>query len=1021
MLGARKYGSAPSNENFLTGTSSPYVEEMYKAYLEDPQSVHSSWRAFFKNVDKGLKPGQAFAQPPTEIMSGTAIIPPISDIEQMIGSQQESQDGYGSVMEHLKVQLFVRAYQVRGHTIANLDPLGLSGSKIGAGASKELSLDYYGFTEADLDKKFRMGPGIFPYFIDHGVTELSLRDIHSKLQRIYCGTFGVEYTHMGDREMCNWFRIKLEAPEQRVLTKDMKRVILDRLAWGTLFERYSAKKYPSQKRFGLEGLESLIPGLKELIDYSVDLGVEHVVIGMPHRGRLNVLSNVVRKPNESIFCEFSGELEPSVEGSGDARYHLGMNFVRPTPNGKNVHLSLLANPSHLETIDPIVLGKTRALQTHLNDDERKKCMALLLHGDAAFAAQGIVYETLGFSELPGYKTGGTIHVIVNNQVGFTTDPRFARSTRYPSDIAKAIGAPIIHINADDPEAVVDGFRLASEWRQTFGKDVVIDLLGYRRHGHNETDQPMFTQPTMYKIIKNKKSSLETYSEKLIAEKSFTRKEIDQVTDRIWDLLDQSYARSKNYVPTSAEWVSSVWPGFKSLSELSVEITPLYPTGVSLDALELVGQKLCTLPSDFNLHPQLSKILAARAETLRNGAGIDWPTAEALAAGTLLLEGKGVRLSGQDVERGTFSQRHWVLHDQVKDTHHYRPLQHISSDQGRFTVSNSPLSEYGTLGFELGYSLLNPNDLVMWEAQFGDFANVAQAVVDQCISAGEKKWLQRTGLTMLLPHGFDGQGSEHSSARLERFLQMCDENPYIFPSETQIRRQHQDINMQVVYASTPANFFHVLRRQIHRDFRKPLIVMTSKKLLRHPLARSTLEEMTGDTHFQRFILDPLATESASNSNGDSSAFSLLPRDQITTHILCTGQVYYALAQARELNNLRHIAISRIEQLHPFPWDLVRDGLDYFPNASDIVWTQEEPLNMGAWTYVEPRLRTTFLNTSNHSSPTSTSLRYCGRAPSGPVATGNIKQHFFEEWTFVSQALYGSAKKPSDVINGVPKWD
>ncbi|PVU84748.1 hypothetical protein BB559_005143 [Furculomyces boomerangus] len=1015
------------SESFLSGNISPYVEEMYAAYLQDPQSVHVSWRSYFKNVDKGLSPGIAFTSPPNELLSGTAINPSMNAIEDLAthertlngrtgaSSTHYETHGFGTVIDHLKVQLLVRAYEVRGHHLAKLDPLEITNAEIKDFSAKELQLEYYGFTESDMSKKFNLGPGILPYFVEAGVTELTLKQIHDNLTNIFCGTLGVEFTHIADREHCDWFRKRIEIPNRLTLSKEDKVRILDRLIWGTLFEKYSAVKFPSQKRFGLEGMESLIPGLKEFIDHSVELGVESIIMGMAHRGRLNVLSNVVRKPNESIFCEFSGDLGPSVEGSGDARYHLGMNFIRPTPSGKKVHLSLLANPSHLETTDPVVLGKTRAHQTDLNDTDRKRCLALLIHGDAAFAAQGIVYETMGFSDLPGYTTGGTVHVIVNNQIGFTTDPRFARSTSYPSDLAKAINAPILHVNSDDPEAVVFAFKLAAEWRQTFGKDVVLDLVGYRRHGHNETDQPSFTQPLMYKIIKTKKTSLEEYSEKLVAEKTFTPEEIQKNKDTVWDLLDQSYVKSKDYVPRSAEWVSSSWPGFKSLSQLAVETLPSIPTGVKREAINNLIDPLTVVPEGFNIHPLLRKILGQRREVLLSGKGIDWAAAEALAAGTLLSQGKGVRLSGQDVERGTFSHRHWVLHDQERDSVEHRPLSHVSPTQGHFTVSNSSLSEYGTLGYELGYSLANPNILVMWEAQFGDFANTAQVIIDQCISSGEKKWLQRTGLTMLLPHGFDGQGSEHSSARLERYLQMCDEHPYIFPTPEQIARQHQDINMQVANLTTPANYFHILRRQVVRDFRKPLILMTSKKLLRFPLAKSNIEDILENTGFQPYIHEP-------NTSNPESNFTLLPPDEITTHILCTGQVYYTLMQARNLNNLKHVAISRVEQLHPFPWDLVRDSLDKYKNCKDFVWAQEEPLNMGAWAFIEPRLRTTFLNTKHHSNHNGSqpALRYAGRAPSGPVATSNPKQHSFEEWSLVSTALYGEPRKPVDIINSVPKW-
>lgn len=549
-------------------------------------------------------------------------------------------------------------------------------------------------------------------------------------------------------------------------------------------------------------------------------GVESIVFGMPHRGRLNFLSNVVRKPNEAIFCEFSGSMEPSEEGSGDVKYHLGMNYVRPTPSGKRVHLSLVANPSHLEAVDPVVLGKARALQFYSNDKEGDHSMAVLVHGDAAFAGQGVVYETMGFHDLPEYSTGGTIHIVVNNQIGFTTDPKFGRSTPYCTDIAKSINAPVFHVNADDAEAVTFVMQLASDWRQTFHKDVVIDLVCYRRHGHNETDQPMFTQPKMYTAIGKQEPVAKIYASKLKREGSMTDKDIQDTKERVWKILEESYSRSKDYKPTSREWLSSAWPGFKSPKETAEEVLPDYPTGASMEVLQQVGKALTTVPEDFNLHRNLKRILQTRKKALDSGKDIDWSTAEALAWGSLLEDGKHVRCSGQDVERGTFSQRHAILHDQ-KTERKYTLLNNISPEQGVLTITNSSLSEYGVLGFELGFSLVDPNALVIWEAQFGDFANNAQCIIDQFLAAGEQKWLQRTGLVLQLPHGYDGQGPEHSSARIERYLQLCDDNPLVYPSPEKLQRQHQDCNMQVVYASTPAQYFHVIRRQVYREFRKPV--------------------------------------------------------------------------------------------------------------------------------------------------------------------------------------------------------
>jgi 2-oxoglutarate dehydrogenase E1 component len=621
-------------------------------------------------------------------------------------------------------------------------------------------------------------------------------------------------------------RERLEVPQPFKYSIDEKRRVLDRLIWSSSFESFLATKYPNDKRFGLEGCETLVPGMKALIDRSVDYGVKDIVIGMPHRGRLNVLSNVVRKPNESIFSEFAGTTG-AEEGSGDVKYHLGMNFERPTPSGKRVQLSLVANPSHLEAEDPVVLGKTRAIQ-HYNNDEKthRTAMGVLLHGDAAFAAQGIVYECLGFHSLPAFSTGGTIHLVVNNQIGFTTDPRFARSTAYCTDIAKAIDAPVFHVNADDVEAVNFVCQLAADWRAEFQHDVVIDLVCYRKHGHNETDQPSFTQPLMYKRISEKAPQIDMYVDKLLKDGSFTKEDIDEHKQWVWGMLEESFTKSKDYQPTSKEWTTSAWNGFKSPKELATEILPHHETAVDQKTLAHIGEVIGSVPEGFHLHRNLKRILTNRTKSVVEGKNIDFPTAEALAFGSLVTEGYHVRVSGQDVERGTFSQRHAVFHDQESEET-FTPLQNISKDQGKFVISNSSLSEFGALGFEYGYSLSSPNALVMWEAQFGDFANNAQCIIDQFIASGEVKWVQRTGLVMSLPHGYDGQGPEHSSGRLERYLQLSNEDPREFPSEDKIARQHQDCNMQIVYFTEPANLFHALRRQMHRQFRK-------RKLLLYPL-------------------------------------------------------------------------------------------------------------------------------------------------------------------------------------------
>ncbi|KAJ1506947.1 2-oxoglutarate dehydrogenase E1 component [Coelomomyces lativittatus] len=1009
-------------ESFAHGTAANYLDHMYEAWLKNPTSVHVSWQTYFHHVSQQVPLGQAFTSPPSlssssASTSASANTLPFTSLPSASSTAELSPTFLTSNQEdiasHLKVQLLARAFQVRGHHLAQLDPLDLNAGVLDTSLPPELDPSYYGFTLADMDRLFSLGPGMLPGYMSVS-PNLPLRTIVQHLKDVYCGTLGIEYLHIPDRGQCDWLRQRLEIPNRIQFNKDEKKVILDRLIWSTSFEKFVASKYTSEKRFGLEGCEALIPGMKAMIDRAVENGIDNVVMGMPHRGRLNVLSNVVRKPNKSIFSEFSGSA--SEEGSGDVKYHLGMNYQRPTPSGKSVHLSLIANPSHLEAVNPVVEGKTRALQFYAGDKTKSKSMSVLLHGDAAFAGQGVVYETLGFSDLPSYTTGGTVHIIVNNQIGFTTDPRFSRSTPYCSDVAKTVGAPIFHVNGDDVEAVVFVCKLAADWRQKFHKDVVIDIVCYRKHGHNEVDQPAFTQPKMYQIISKKKSVLDLYTETLVQSGIFTHQEIEDMKSRVWNLLEESYNESKDYKPTSQEWVSSSWHGMKSLKDLASEVVAAKDTGCEKSFLEHIGRKASRIPEQFHAHPQVQRILKARGKTIEDGENIDWSTGEALAFGSLLMEKTHVRLSGQDVERGTFSQRHAVLHDQVTERQ-YVALNDLSPDQAEFSVSNSSLSEFGVLGFELGYSLVHPNSLVIWEAQFGDFSNNAQCIIDQFIASGEKKWHQRTGLVMNLPHGFDGQGPEHSSGRIERFLELCEESPFKFPTPSELARQIQDCNYQIAYPSTPANYFHLLRRQIHREFRKPLICFFSKSLLRHPLAKSSLKDMTIGTRFQRFLPDPLASSSQFKAS------------DITTVLLCTGQVYYTLVKAREVNQVNHVVLGRLEQISPFPFDKVRDFVDLYPNAR-IVWVQEEPMNMGCWTYVQPRLHTVLRHsvhrskvypdtgTSPSGQPLSESVLYAGRAPSSSVATGKKKKHVHEEHQLISEALFGKRLKVIKEENGVP---
>jgi 2-oxoglutarate dehydrogenase E1 component len=989
----------------LQGNTANYIDEMYLQWKHDPSSVHVSWQVYFRNMEEGDMPiSQAFQPPPTIVPAVTGGLGP-----QLTPGLGMAPGQGADVMNHLKVQLLVRAYQARGHHKAKIDPLGIrtEAEQFGYSRPKELELSHYGFTEKDLDQEFELGPGILPRFKSEQRQKMTLRDIIAACERLYCGSYGVEYIHIPDREQCDWLRQRIEIPQPYRYSVDEKRRILDRLIWGTSFEAFLATKYPNDKRFGLEGGESLIPGMKALIDRSVDYGVKDIVIGMPHRGRLNVLSNVVRKPNESIFSEFAGSADPSDEGSGDVKYHLGMNFERPTPSGKRVQLSLVANPSHLEAEDPVVLGKTRAI-LHYNHDETeaRTAMAVLLHGDAAFAGQGVVYETMGFYALPKYHTGGTIHIIVNNQIGFTTDPRFARSTPYCSDIAKAIDAPVFHVNGDDAEAFNFVCQLAADYRAEFKKDVVIDMVCYRKQGHNETDQPFFTQPLMYKRISEHKPALDIYVDKLLEERTFTKEDVDEHKQWVWGMLEESFARSKDYQPTAKEWLTSAWNGFKSPKELATEVLPHLPTAVEAKTLEHIGETIGNAPEGFHVHRNLKRILAARAKTVSEGKNIDMATAEALAFGSLCMEGHHVRVSGQDVERGTFSQRHAVLHDQETEAT-YTPLNHLSKDQSSFVITNSSLSEFGVLGFEYGYSLSSPNALVMWEAQFGDFANNAQCIIDQFIASGEVKWLQRSGIVLSLPHGYDGQGPEHSSGRMERYLQLCNEDPRIFPSPDKLDRQHQDCNMQIAYCTKPSNVFHLLRRQMNRQFRKrkfsslvshinvaanillALILFFSKNLLRHPLARSNIDEFTGESHFQWIVPDP------AHQTGDIES-----HENIKRVILCSGQVYTALVKHREQEGRKDIAITRLEQLHPFPWQQLQENLDSYPNAETIVWAQEEPLNAGGWSFTQPRIETLLNHTKHHNRR---HVMYAGRNPSASVATGLKAVHMREEKELLETAF------------------
>uniref|UniRef100_UPI00398E79A2 2-oxoglutarate dehydrogenase complex component E1 isoform X2 n=1 Tax=Pristiophorus japonicus TaxID=55135 RepID=UPI00398E79A2 len=994
----RFYTAPVAAEPFLSGTSSNYVEEMYFAWLENPQSVHKSWDVFFRNANAGAPPGTAYQSPPP--------LASLSNAQSMVVAQPNVDK---LVEDHLAVQSLIRAYQVRGHHITKLDPLGInvvnfdeSRSAFPVGPSsldiavckerlKKLTVGaFYGLDESDLDKVFHLPTTTF---IGGNETALPLREIIRRMEMSYCQHIGVEFMFINDLEQCQWIRQKFETPGVMQFNNEEKRTLLARLIRSTRFEEFLQRKWSSEKRFGLEGCEVLIPALKTIIDKSSENGVDNVIMGMPHRGRLNVLANVIRKELEQIFCQFDSKLEAADEGTGDVKYHLGMYHRRINRvTNRNITLSLMANPSHLEAVDPVVQGKTKAEQFYLSDTEGKKVMSILLHGDAAFAGQGIVYETFHLSDLPSYTTHGTIHVVANNQIGFTTDPRVARSSPYPTDVARVVNAPIFHVNGDDPEAVMYVCNVAAEWRNTFHKDVVIDLVCYRRNGHNEMDEPMFTQPLMYKQIKKQKAVLKKYAERLMSEGVVTQQEFEAEMAKYDKICEEAYARSKDEkIMHIKHWLDSPWPGFFTLDGQPKSMS-CPSTGLSEDTLNHIGSIASSVPvEDFTIHGGLTRILKGRGEMVKNRT-VDWALGEYMAFGSLLNEGIHIRLSGQDVERGTFSHRHHVLHDQNMDKKTCIPMNHLWPNQAPYTVCNSSLSEYGVLGFELGFAMASPNALVLWEAQFGDFHNTAQCIIDQFISPGQAKWVRQNGIVLLLPHGMEGMGPEHSSARPERFLQMCNDDPDVVPKMTEdfAVQQLYDTNWIVVNCSTPANYFHVLRRQILMPFRKPLIVFTPKSLLRHPEAKSSFDVMLPGTEFLRGIVED--GPAAEKPEG------------VKRLLFCTGKVYYELAKERKSRGLEsEVAITRVEQLSPFPFDVVEHEAKKYSNA-EIVWCQEEHKNQGYYEYVKPRIRAT----TRRERP----VWYAGRDPASAPATGNKNTHLQELRRFLETSFNLAAFKDLD---------
>jgi len=974
----RRFSSAPPppaepavEESFLSGSSAAYVEDMYEAWAHDPSSVHASWDSYFR--------GGVYQAPPS---LGATTNPNETSLQSLGlgGALGGSSEASAAVIDaHLAVQGTIRSYQVRGHLAAEIDPLGLN--NMDREQAKKMIIRSVTLDQKDMDTVFQLPTTTF---IGGKEKALPLKEIVSRLEKVYCGSIGAEYMHINNLDQINWIRQKLETPGALELDNTEKRLLLARISRSIGFESFLAKKWTAEKRFGLEGVDMLIPCMKQVIDKSTELGVECVVMGMPHRGRLNVLANVCRKPLEQILCQFNPGVEAADEGSGDVKYHLGTYIERLNrATNKNIRLSVVANPSHLEAVNPVVEGKVRAEQFYRGDTEGKKAMSVLLHGDAAFAGQGIVYETMGMSELPDYSTKGTVHIVANNQIGFTTDPRYSRSSPYCTDVGRVVNAPIFHVNADDPEAVMLVANIAAEWRATWQRDVVIDLVGYRRFGHNEIDEPMFTQPIMYTLIKKHKNVLDIFSEKMIKEGVVTKDEVKAVVEKYDRICEEAYKKANETTEMfNKHWLDSPWSGFfEGKDPLKVA-----DTGIHEETLTHIGKRFSQGPPnapDFKVHRAMERILKSRGEMVENRE-VDWAIAEAFAFGSLLKEGIHVRLSGQDVERGTFSHRHHVLHHQTQDRSTYKPLANLYPDQAPYSVCNSSLSEYGILGFELGYSMTNPNALVIWEGQFGDFANTAQCIIDQFIASGQSKWVRQSGLVMLLPHGMEGMGPEHSSARPERFLQLCSDDPEYFPPEEEefAVKQLSNINMIVANCSTPANYTHLLRRQIKLPFRKPLVVMTPKSLLRHPECKSSFDDLLPGTEFQRMLLDkgPASQNPAA----------------VQKIIFCTGKVYYDLIkERRDLGLESEIAIHTIEQICPFPYDIMKKVADTYCNA-EVCFVQEEHKNMGAWSYVQPRTQTAIGGYHRL-------IQYVGRETAPSPATGSKMTHKKELKSFMEKAM------------------
>jgi 2-oxoglutarate dehydrogenase E1 component len=950
----------------FSGANAAFLGEQYARWAVDPHSVDPTFAELFAALNDDaravLEEASGASWAPRQPQFEEEVRPAVTQAPRRAPSGPgargqaavalSGEQVRAATIASLRALMLIRSYRVRGHLEARLDPLGLQIPRPHA----ELDPRSYGFTDNDLDR---------PVFIDNvlGRESATLREIQTILRETYCGSIGVEFMHIQDPDQKSWIQRKVEgAPWRTAFDAQAKRAILTQLTEAEGFEAFCQKRYVTTKRFGLEGGEVTIPALHAIIETVASAGVSEIAIGMPHRGRLNTLVNIVKKPLTAVFSEFGGEsFKPDdVQGSGDVKYHLGTSTDLEI-GGRSVHLSLQPNPSHLEAVDPVVIGKVRARQDEAGDTQRRSSvMAILMHGDAAFAGQGLVYETLAMSQLIGYRTGGTVHLVVNNQIGFTTVPAHAYSGLYCTDVAKSIQAPILHVNGDDAEAVVFCARMAAEFRMRFATDIVLDIVCYRRHGHNETDEPAFTQPLMYRAINQVKTTRTLYADRLVVEGVITAADAQAMWDEFADTLEQANAAGKSYKPNKADWLEGHWTGLSQADPEAERIE--HATAVPVATLKRIGTALTRVPAGFEVHPRIARQLEAKRGLLEQGEGIDWTTGEALAFGSLLLEGHRVRLSGEDSQRGTFSQRHAVLIDQVNQNE-YVPLNNLARDQARIEIYNSLLSEAGVLGFEYGYTLADPRTLVLWEAQFGDFANGAQVVIDQFLASGESKWLRMSGLTLLLPHGYEGQGPEHSSARIERYLQLCAER-----------------NMCVANLTTPANYFHALRRQMKRNFRKPLVIFTPKSLLRHKLAVSSLDEMAEDSAFRFVIPEVDAIERARRV------------------VLCSGKVYYDLLTERRDRAINDVAILRLEQLYPFPEKTLTRELTQYRDA-ELVWCQEEPENAGAWNFLDRRLEKVLTGIGGRASRPI----YVGRGAAASPATGSARAHAAEQAALIAAAL------------------